>query len=91
VWSELYRFVGCLYTPLTTDKGIVAFPGHSLLREPARRLRYKLAGKGDIDLYNQDNVDGSAREAGLRDKEIIRIPSGRFRVGRRVRNRCMIR
>ncbi len=60
---------------LTTDKVIVAFPGHSLLREPARRLRYKLAGKGDIYLYSQDNVERIAREAGLPDKEIIRIPS----------------
>jgi cyclopropane fatty-acyl-phospholipid synthase-like methyltransferase len=60
---------------LTTDKVIVAFPGHSLLREPARRLRYKLAGKGEIYLYGQDDVERIATEAGLRDKEIIRIPS----------------
>ncbi len=60
---------------LTTDKVIVAFPGHSLLREPARRLRYKLAGKGEIYLYGQDDVERIATEAGLRDKEIIRIHS----------------
>jgi 2-polyprenyl-3-methyl-5-hydroxy-6-metoxy-1,4-benzoquinol methylase len=60
---------------LTTDKVIVAFPGHSLLREPARRLRYKLAGKGEIYLYGHDDVERIATEAGLRDKEIIRIPS----------------
>jgi ubiquinone/menaquinone biosynthesis C-methylase UbiE len=60
---------------LTTGKVIVAFPGHSLLREPARRLRYKLAGKGNIYLYSQDDVKRIATEAGLRDKEIIRIPS----------------
>jgi 2-polyprenyl-3-methyl-5-hydroxy-6-metoxy-1,4-benzoquinol methylase len=60
---------------LTTHKVIVAFPGHSLLREPARRLRYKLAGKGEIYLYGQDDVERIATEAGLRDKEIIRIPS----------------
>jgi ubiquinone/menaquinone biosynthesis C-methylase UbiE len=60
---------------LTTGKVIVAFPGHSLLREPARRLRYKLAGKGDIYLYSQDDVERIATEAGLRDKEIIRIHS----------------
>ena len=60
---------------LTTGKVIIAFPGHSLLREPARRLRYKLAGKGDIYLYSQDDVERIATEAGLRDKEIIRIPS----------------
>ena len=60
---------------LTTGMVIVAFPGHSLLREPARRLRYKLAGKGDIYLYSQDDVERIATEAGLRHKEIIRIPS----------------
>jgi ubiquinone/menaquinone biosynthesis C-methylase UbiE len=60
---------------LTTGKAIVAFPSHSLLREPARRLRYKLAGKGDIYLYSQDDVERIATEAGLRDKEIIRIHS----------------
>ena len=60
---------------LTTDKVIVAFPGHSLLREPARRLRYKLAGKGDIYLYGRDDVERIATEAGLREKEIIHIPS----------------
>lgn len=59
----------------TTGKVIVSFPGHSLLREPARRLRYKLAGKGDIYLYSRDDVERIATEAGLRDKEIIRIHS----------------
>jgi ubiquinone/menaquinone biosynthesis C-methylase UbiE len=60
---------------LTTEKVIVAFPSHSLVREPARRLRYKLARKGDIYLYGEDDVERIAREAGLRDIEIIRIPS----------------
>ena len=60
---------------LTTGKVIVAFPGQSLLREPARRLRYKLAGKGEIYLYSEDDVERIATEAGLREKEIIRIPS----------------
>jgi 2-polyprenyl-3-methyl-5-hydroxy-6-metoxy-1,4-benzoquinol methylase len=60
---------------LTTDKVIVAFPSHSLLREPARRLRYKLAGKGDIYLYSRADVERIAGEAGLRHREIIHIPS----------------
>ncbi len=60
---------------LTTEKVIVAFPGHSLLREPARRLRYRLAGKGEIFLYGREDVERIATEAGLRDYEIIRIPS----------------
>jgi cyclopropane fatty-acyl-phospholipid synthase-like methyltransferase len=60
---------------LTTGKVIVAFPGHSLLREPARRLRYRLLGKGDIYLYGREDVERIATEAGLREKEIIHIPS----------------
>jgi 2-polyprenyl-3-methyl-5-hydroxy-6-metoxy-1,4-benzoquinol methylase len=60
---------------LTTGKVIVAFPGHSLLREPARRLRYRLTGKGEIYLYSQEDVERIATQAGLRDKEIIRIHS----------------
>ncbi len=60
---------------LTTGKVIASFPGHSRLREPARRLRYKLAGKGDIYLYSQDDVERIATEAGLQDAEIIHILS----------------
>ena len=60
---------------LTTEKVIVSFPGHSLFREPARRLRYKLTGKGDIYLYSQEDVERIATEAGLRNKKIIRIDS----------------
>ena len=60
---------------LTTDKVIVAFPSHSLFREPARRLRYKLTGKGEIYLYGLDDVERIATDAGLRDREIVRIHS----------------
>jgi ubiquinone/menaquinone biosynthesis C-methylase UbiE len=60
---------------LTVGKVIVAFPSHSLLREPARRLRYKLVGKGDIFLYSQDDVELIAAEAGLQNRKIIRIDS----------------
>ena len=60
---------------LTTGKVIVAFPGHSLLREPARRLRYRLSGKGEIYLYDHEDVERIATAAGLQDREIIRIPS----------------
>jgi ubiquinone/menaquinone biosynthesis C-methylase UbiE len=60
---------------VTTGKVIVAFPSHSLIREPARRLRYKLAAKGDVYLYGRDDVERIASEAGLRDWEIVRIDS----------------
>jgi ubiquinone/menaquinone biosynthesis C-methylase UbiE len=60
---------------LTTGKVIVAFPSHSLIREPARRLRYKLAAKGDVFLYGRDDVERIATGAGLRNGEIVRIDS----------------
>ncbi|HEV2744107.1 MAG TPA: class I SAM-dependent methyltransferase [Rubrobacter sp.] len=60
---------------LTTGEVIVAFPSHSLIREPARRLRYKLAAKGDVFLYGKDDVERIATEAGLPDWAIIRIAS----------------
>jgi len=60
---------------LTTGKVIVAFPGHSLLREPARRLRYRLSGKGEIYLYSRKDVERIATQAGLQEKGIIHIPS----------------
>ena len=60
---------------LTTGKVIVAFPSHSLIREPARRLRYKLAAKGDVFLYGRNDVVRIATGAGLRDWEIVRIDS----------------
>lgn len=60
---------------LTTGKVIVAFPSLSLIREPARRLRYRLAGKGDVFLHGRDDVERIATGAGLRDREILRIDS----------------
>jgi ubiquinone/menaquinone biosynthesis C-methylase UbiE len=60
---------------LTTGEVIVAFPSHSLIREPARRLRYKLAAKGDVHLYGRDDVERIAAGAGLRTWEIVRIDS----------------
>jgi cyclopropane fatty-acyl-phospholipid synthase-like methyltransferase len=60
---------------VTTGKVIVAFPSHSLLREPVRRLRYRLAGKGEVFLYGRDDVERIAMEAGLEDKDIIWIDS----------------
>ena len=60
---------------LTTGEVIVAFPSHSLIREPARRLRYKLAAKGGVYLYGRDDVERIAAGAGLRDWGIVRIDS----------------
>jgi ubiquinone/menaquinone biosynthesis C-methylase UbiE len=60
---------------VTTGKVIISFPGHSLLRERARRLRYKLAGKGCVYFYNEDDVKQLAVASGLRNSLIVPIRS----------------
>jgi 2-polyprenyl-3-methyl-5-hydroxy-6-metoxy-1,4-benzoquinol methylase len=59
----------------TSGRVIASFPGHSLLRKPLRRLRYKLAGKGDVYYYTLDDVKRLAEESGLERHTIIPIRS----------------
>ena len=60
---------------VTADKVIISFPGHSPFREPARRLRYRLAGKGGVYFYAEEDVRQLAARAGLRDSLIVPIRS----------------
>jgi 2-polyprenyl-3-methyl-5-hydroxy-6-metoxy-1,4-benzoquinol methylase len=50
---------------VTRGKVIASFPGHSLLREPARRLRYLLTGRGDVYFYREDEIRSLAARAGV--------------------------
>jgi len=73
---------------VTADGGVVlaSFPGHSLLRENARRWRYRLQGKGSVHFYDEADVWRIAREAGLNGSTVVPIRSsgtGFFLVGRR--------
>ena len=60
---------------LTTGRLIASFPGHSLVREPLRRERYRLAGKGEVTFYSRADVERIADEAGLAARWIVPIAS----------------
>lgn len=60
---------------VTTGKVIASFPGHSLVRKPLRRLRYRLAGKGDVYYYTGQDVERLAAQAGLNNSKVIPIHS----------------
>ena len=62
-------------TALTTGRLIASFPGHSLLREPLRRERYRLAGKGEVTFYSRADVERTADAAGLTARWIVPITS----------------
>ncbi|MBV9281522.1 MAG: class I SAM-dependent methyltransferase [Chloroflexi bacterium] len=57
----------------TRGKVIVSFPGHSLVRQRLRTLRYALSGKGGVYFYSEAEVRALARESGLREVTIIPI------------------
>ena len=60
---------------LTTGKVIVSFPGHSLVREPVRALRYRVSSKGKVVFYSEADVHRIAAAAGLRRCRVIPISS----------------
>jgi 2-polyprenyl-3-methyl-5-hydroxy-6-metoxy-1,4-benzoquinol methylase len=60
---------------VTHGKVIASFPGHSLVREPLRRLRYACTDRGFVRFYYHSDVLRAARAAGLQQPRIIRIPS----------------
>jgi 2-polyprenyl-3-methyl-5-hydroxy-6-metoxy-1,4-benzoquinol methylase len=55
---------------VTDGKIIASFPGHSLIRERARRLRYQLTGKGSVFFYSREDVERLAAGAGLHSRII---------------------
>jgi SAM-dependent methyltransferase len=55
----------------TSHKVIASFPKPSLIRKPLRRLRYKLAGKGDVYYYSEADVKRLASEAGLANSKLV--------------------
>jgi 2-polyprenyl-3-methyl-5-hydroxy-6-metoxy-1,4-benzoquinol methylase len=59
----------------TTGKVIMSFPGHSLVRERLRRLRYRLGAKGDVYFYTEAEVRRLAVDAGLRSSVVVPIHS----------------
>jgi len=56
-------------------KTIASFPKHSLIREPARRLRYLATGRGDVHFYSESEVRKLADGAGFKSYKLIPISS----------------
>jgi len=60
---------------VTTGRVIASFPGHSVVRENTRKLRYKLTRRGSVHFYSREDVEELAKRAGFASFEIDRIPS----------------
>src|SRR5207253_150841 len=60
---------------VTRGQIIASFPGHSLIRERARRLRYSLSGRGVVFFYSEDDVRRVAAGAGVNVRKLIPISS----------------
>jgi 2-polyprenyl-3-methyl-5-hydroxy-6-metoxy-1,4-benzoquinol methylase len=59
----------------TRGRMIISLPGHSLLREPARKLRYRLTRRGNVHFYDEADVRRLVRAVGLVEYEIMRVQS----------------
>ena len=57
-------------------KIIASFPGHAFLREPLRKLRYKLTSKGQVYFYSYKNITDLVTEVGFRQMEIRSMHTG---------------
>lgn len=60
---------------LTRGRVIASFPQFSLVRGTARRLRYRLTGRGDVFYYSPDAVHRLAENAGIKRHRLIRLES----------------
>ena len=61
----------CKMAKVSRGRVIASFPGHSLVREPARRLRYILTNRGDVHFYTEADVRKLADAAGFAKYEVI--------------------
>jgi len=60
---------------LTRGKVLASFPRFSLLRGTARRLRYRVTGRGDVFYYTPDQVSELACRAGIPRHQLIHVDS----------------
>ena len=61
---------------VTVDRIIVSLPGHSMVREPLRKLRYKIGAKGQVYFYNKPDIRQIVTAAGISHYEIVPITTG---------------
>jgi ubiquinone/menaquinone biosynthesis C-methylase UbiE len=54
---------------------VASFPRFSLLRGTARRLRYRLTGRGDVFYYTASDVDRLAERAGIKRHHLVHVES----------------
>lgn len=60
---------------ITRGKILASFPANSLVRGTARRLRYRLTGRGDVYYYTRERVEQLARDAGIKRHRFIDVSS----------------
>jgi 2-polyprenyl-3-methyl-5-hydroxy-6-metoxy-1,4-benzoquinol methylase len=60
---------------LTRGKVLASFPKFSIVRGTARRMRYRLTGRGDVFYYTAEDVARLARQAGLARHRLVRLDS----------------
>jgi 2-polyprenyl-3-methyl-5-hydroxy-6-metoxy-1,4-benzoquinol methylase len=60
---------------LSRGKILASFPKFSLVRGTARRMRYRLTGRGDVFYYTADEVSALATRAGIKRHRLVRLDS----------------
>lgn len=60
---------------LSRGKILASFPKFSLVRGTARRMRYRLTGRGDVFYYTADEVSALATRAGIKQHRLVRLDS----------------
>lgn len=60
---------------VTRGKVLASFPRYSLVRGTARRLRYRLSGRGDVFYYASSEVDRLAEQAKIAHHRLVRVES----------------
>jgi 2-polyprenyl-3-methyl-5-hydroxy-6-metoxy-1,4-benzoquinol methylase len=60
---------------ITHGKILASFPASSLVRGTARRLRYRLTGRGDVYYYTRERVEDLVRRSGIKHHRFVTVSS----------------
>jgi ubiquinone/menaquinone biosynthesis C-methylase UbiE len=61
---------------VTSGQSIISLPGHSLIRESLRKLRYRLLSKGGVFFYSRGDIENIVRQAGVFDYQLRPVTTG---------------
>lgn len=61
---------------VTRSKILISFPGHSLIREPLRKMRYLLTSKGRVHFYAYKDIQALVDQVGFKHAEIRPMQTG---------------